>query len=48
MEVWHIVAFCILLFLFLAANYILVKKMAREEVALLFTSHAGEGSLKIA
>ena len=31
MEVWHIVAFCILLFtLFLAANYILVKKMAAE------------------
>jgi hypothetical protein len=31
MEVWQIVAFCILLFpLFLAANYILVKKMAAE------------------
>lgn len=31
MEIWHIVAFCILLFpLFLAANYILVKKMAAE------------------
>ncbi len=31
MEVWHIVVICILLFpLFLAANYILVKKMAAE------------------
>jgi len=31
MEVWQIVVICILLFpLFLAANYILVKKMAAE------------------
>ena len=31
MELWHIVVFCLLLFpLFLAANYLLVKKMAAE------------------
>ena len=31
MEIWHIVLICILLFpLFLAANYFLVKKIAKE------------------
>lgn len=31
MEVWHIVVICILMIpFFLAANYLLVKKMARE------------------